>query len=126
MKPKGGPAGGALVTLKHIKNLAVQDFLKELKLLNDDEIEANYEIEEDEIIVEEAENKNHSPIGKLKKLFIKLKYSEQLRHKLQCSCITTNTRMMSPSNDVKRRWHSTDDIIAKTLRMQKAIILLCI
>ena len=112
--------------IAHIENLAVQDFLKELRLQNDDEIEPDYEIEEDEIIVEEAENKNHSPIGKLKKLFIKLKYSEQLRHKLQCSCITTNTRMMAPSNDVKTRWHSTDDMIAKALRMQKAINLLCI
>ena len=112
--------------IAHIENLAVEDFLRELRLQNNDEMESDYEFEEDEIIVEEAENKNHLPIGKLKKLLIKLKYSEQLRHKLQCSCITINTRVMAPSNHVKTRWHSTDDMISKAIRMQKAINLFCI
>ena len=34
--------------------------------------------------------------------------------------------MMAPSNDVKVRWHSTDDMIARALKIQKAINLLCI
>lgn len=115
--------------IAHVKNLGVQDFLKELQLKNEIELDSDYENADDEETEDLNEMDetilNYSPIQKLRKLFIKLKYSEQLRKKLECFCITSDVQMISPNNDVKTRWYSTDDMISKALKMRKPINLLC-
>lgn len=114
--------------LAHVFNLGVQDFLKELDLQEDNE-EEEFESEDDEhesILREELENnKRLQPIAKLRKLFIKLKYSEQLRQKLECCCLTVNIKMITPSIDVKTRWNSTDEMISKAMKMKIPLNLLC-
>lgn len=116
----------------HILNLGAQDFLKELKLVNDRDQEEDSEIDDEDD--SEMENKIHitteemneeSPVKKLRALFIKLKYSEQLRNKLKCCCGTLGVKMLSPSIDVKTRWNSTHDMVNKATKMREALTLLC-
>lgn len=103
----------------YILNFGAQDFLINLKLQTRADVEAETEEEIDENVDDVAndddkdnnsddEFKNNfcndaSPITKLKELFKKLKYSEKLREKLKCCCVTGGIKMLSPILDVKTR-----------------------
>lgn len=64
-------------------------------------------------------------LTKLKKIFAKVKYSEQLTRKLKSCCETTNTKMQAPNLGVATRWNSTCDMIVSALQMKLALNLLC-
>ena len=111
--------------MAHIENIGAQNFLLELKLQNEDGIEENTDSDSEEEIVIISQRINQCPIAKLKELFIKIKYSEQLRLKLDCCCISTNTKALAPTIDLKTRWYSTHDMIRKRKKLRKALDLLC-
>lgn len=124
----------------HILNIAVQGMLKQLglEIINhENNVEEDDEVEDDEseeissdivneILADTDSTFQMSPLSKLRNLFKLLKNSEQWKNKLESSCEVCGIKSLSPSIDVSTRWDSTCDIIYLGLRMQKALILLCI
>lgn len=111
----------------HILNLGVQDILKLLKGNvetekeddDDDEETDKYDDDDDETIV------NSPPIIKLRRLFKKIKYSEQWQNKLKSCCEASNTKYLQVSLDISTRWNSTHDMISLGIKMKQAINALC-
>lgn len=126
----------------HIIHLAAQDFIKNLQIddngVNDDDDEVEEELEfvdseagEEMEGFEKTENTNFETandkvIVKLRTIFKKIKYSEQLKKKLESCCSTLEIEMSAPIVDVSTRWNSTNDMIESGLKMQKALDLLCL
>lgn len=82
--------------MTQIENIGSKDFLLELKIQNIYEIEEKVDSnDEAEVIISSKNPKILSRVGKLKEFFIKIKYSEQLRHKLKFFCVYQSTRAIS-------------------------------
>lgn len=123
----------------HVLHLAVQDFIRELQIdddNNEDDDDEEEQVESEDRVVEEEFEENEEissesitdkkVIVKLRTIFKKIKYSEQLRKKLEACCKTVEVEMTAPIVDVSTRWNSTHDMIEAGLRMQKALDLLCL
>ena len=115
--------------ISHILNLGAQDLLVQLKLESDADLKNYDEIDDEECETEleipVEEKKNVTSLNKLRTLFLKLKYSNNLRRKLKCCCGTVGIEMLSPSIDVSTRWYSAFDMIVKGIKLEKSLILLC-
>lgn len=115
----------------HVLNLAAQDFIRSLDVDNDveesdvDDCEQEVDCGENEEF-EETQACDKKAMWKIRTLFKKLKFSEQLRLKLENCCNTFNIKMESPKMDVSTRWFSTHDLISSALRMKEPLNLLCI
>ena len=76
--------------MAHSEKLGAWEFLLELEIQTIDEIKETDTDNETEFIISSEKLKNLSSVCKLKESFIKIKYSEQLRHKLECCCVFTD------------------------------------
>ena len=111
--------------ISHIFNLGAQDLLVQLKLDSDADLTDYDEIDNEEckseLEIPIEEKNNATPFNKLRTLFLKLKYSENLRRKLECCCGTVGIEMLSPIIDVSTRWYSAFDRIVKGIKLEKSI-----
>lgn len=115
----------------HVINLAVNDMLRVVQsdVDNVSEKDDDAEEEDEDEEVEEGEKSSYVDctrvLTKLKTIFKKVKYSEQLTRKLMSCCETTNTKMQSPNLGVATRWNSTCDMILTAIQMKAALNLFC-
>lgn len=107
----------------HILNLGVHDTLKYLNIDNQPSCESDSD--SDSVINNDETDDNINCIAKLRNLFKKIKYSEQLKNKLKICCETTNSQFVSPLIDVSTRWNSTYDMLQTGLILKNALKVLC-
>lgn len=121
----------------HIIHLAAQDFLRELQIEDNHVVSEEYDeyddreelLENHENVYEEQEEEEGTSESKvmvrLRTLFKKLKYSEQLRDKLKSACDVMGVKFLSPILDVSTRWNSSCDMIDVALQMRAALEFFC-
>ncbi|CAH0559358.1 unnamed protein product [Brassicogethes aeneus] len=108
----------------HILNLGVQDILKLLK--QDEEKDEEMDDDTDQFYVEEEKTyENMPPITRLRTLFKKIKYSEQLQNKLKVCCEASNIAYLTVTLDISTRWNSTYEMILLGIKMKTAIDAFC-
>lgn len=111
----------------HVINLAVNDMLRIVQAnIHDVNEKDEEEDDEDDDNNEDVEGGDCTRVlSKLKTVFKKVKYSEQLTKKLESCCETTNSKMQTPNLGVATRWNSTCDMILSGIQMERALNLLC-
>lgn len=117
--------------LSHVLNLGVQDILK---IFNRGLEDTDAGLLEEEKILEdldddmEEDSTLSTPIGKIiskvRNLFKKIRFSEQLREKLRSYCIVEKIDFIEPVRDIKTRWNSTFDMLSTAIRLKRALELL--
>lgn len=120
--------------LAHLLNLAVQDFLKILRIDDIKDTDENSDGEENDTDDENTKDDEEfysenlgrtSPLSKLRSLFSLLKNSEQRRNKLISCCTVCNVKFLAPNIDVTTRWNSTYDMLTLAFKMKPALNMLC-
>lgn len=126
----------------HILNLGVQDVLKLIKIVvdedaqlavhdtgnteEDNEVDDEYEDEEYSRGSDNSEESNEiiESLKKVRSLCKKLHYSEQLTNQLKLCCATASIEFKKVVLDVRTRWDSTHDMLSVFFKLKKAIILM--
>lgn len=116
--------------LSHVLNLGAQDMLK---IFNTGSAEHG----EEEVPEPQAPDEENgleedltelASIGeiitKVRHLFSKIRYSEQLREKLKSFCKIENIEYIEPVLDIKIRWNSTYDMLLAAVRLMQGLKLL--
>lgn len=108
----------------HILNLAVQDVLKVLKVDTEcmKELPIDSESEDcDSTGSCEDPLTPAGPVEKIRGVFKKIKYSEQLLQKFHSACVSAGEPTTAPILDVPTRWNSTFDMLNSALSSKNSL-----